>query len=62
MNRTDTQFLTALPVQVTVLALTAVLLFLAAFFYPVQVSAAESQTLAANEPLAAGGSDWISFE
>jgi hypothetical protein len=62
MNRTSTNTLTVVPVQVTVFAVTALMLFLAAFFYPPSASAAESRTLAANETLEAGASEWISFE
>jgi hypothetical protein len=62
MNRTHTLTHTAVPVQVTVFAVAAVLLFWAAFFYPMNASAAESQTLAASQTLSAGGSDWIPFD
>lgn len=62
MNRTYTNHLTTIPVQVTIFAVTAVLLFLAAFFYPANASAAESQPLATSQPLSAGGTQWISFE
>lgn len=62
MNMNRTHSLTALPVQVTVFAVAAVMLFLTAFFYPTSASAAESQALAASQSLSAGGSQWISFD
>lgn len=62
MNRTTTNTLTAVRVQVTVFAVTAVMLFLMAVLYPSPASAAESQNLAVNQTLAAGSSEWIPFD
>lgn len=62
MKATRNATLTAVPVQVTIFAIAAVLLFLMAWFYPISASAAESQTLAAAQPIESGGSAWVAFD